>query len=204
MPVVKLPLASTKQESAEIEVDLHSDSDATIEPDSDDTENIPSKPKAIKIVKARTVRRKVRPEVEKIVYLVEKDDGEIIPEPVRPPPKLSKRELKKLEIERQAVQEEIEKGKRLTRLKNGKVDKRTKIRSPAQTEATRKMVEANKARRDAKRAAAIKEQNQVIEKSVKSTLVKAITDPKSLRDAHEASPPQPVKSRAQLARDLLG
>ena len=71
-----MPTKKVKEQA--IEVDLQSDSDATIEPNSDtehDTEDISNlkvepKQQKVKVVRAKTVRRKAKPEVEKIVYLL--------------------------------------------------------------------------------------------------------------------------------------
>ena len=67
---------------------------------------------------------------------------------------LTSRDIKRIEDKKKVEEMEKELGKKLIQKKNGKVDKRSigmKTRTPAQIEATKKMLEANKKRRAAER-----------------------------------------------------
>lgn len=176
-----------------------SDSDATIEPVEEETEMVVDTPKPkrkytrktvaekaeeqVEIKKAVLVKdRKTKPIKEKVIYIVQDEISGEIQEVQRPAKKLSRKEEKKLEIEREAVQKEVEAGKRLTRKANGDVDCRAKPeRSAKQKEATQKMIEANKQRR-----LRLKEQQDIntketVKTSVKDAMTEIVKDPTVLK-----------------------
>ena len=67
---------------------------------------------------------------------------------------LTARDIKKIEEEKKITEMEKELGKKLLRKSNGKLDKRSvgeKTRTPAQIEATKKMLAANEKRRAAQK-----------------------------------------------------
>ena len=105
---------------------------------------------------------------EKIIYMVQNEKGEY--EKAKNP-KLTARELKKMELEKEKERKEIELGKKLQTRKNGKIDNRSaKQRTPAQIEATKKLVEANKKRREEKNKFQKEEKKQIIKESVREVV----------------------------------
>lgn len=113
---------------------------------------------------------------ETVVYLVKDDKGEYN-EIERPPKKLSKKELKKIEAEEHALEQEKEVGKRLVRTKKGGVDSRSsKPRTQAQIDATKRMLEANKKRRAEKN----QEKETKINNTIRESIREVISNPKIL------------------------
>lgn len=105
---------------------------------------------------------------EKIIYMVQNDKGEY--EKVKNP-KITARELKKMELQKEKERKEIELGKTLQTRKNGKIDNRSaKTRTPAQIEATKRMLEANKKRREEKKNYKKEADKQVIKDSVREVV----------------------------------
>ena len=105
---------------------------------------------------------------EKIIYMVQNEKGEY--EKAKNP-KLTARELKKMELEKEKERKEIELGKKLQTRKNGKIDNRSaKQRTPAQIEATKKLVEANKKRKEEKNKFQKEEKKQIIKESVREVV----------------------------------
>ena len=221
--------------------EIVSDSDETIEPQSPKeepeptsvgglkVEPVPEKPKrkytkktkeeqaeTVVVKKAVMVKPKpkkpVKPKVEKVIYVVEKEDGDV-EEVKRPPKKLSAKERKAQEIEAAALKAEVSAGKQLARKKSGAIDGRSmpKERSEAQKAATARLVEMNRKKREDK----LKAQQEGIKESVKEVLVEAVKNPKSLSSRDNTPVPQrPVptapipiprkKTKSELARELLG
>jgi len=113
---------------------------------------------------------------EKIIYMVQNDKGEY--EKAKNP-KLTARDLKKMELQKEKERKEIELGKRLQTRKNGKVDNRSaKTRTPAQIEATKKLVEANKKRREDKNKYKKEETKQIVKDSVREVVNEPFYQPK--------------------------
>ena len=105
---------------------------------------------------------------EKVIYMVQNDKGEF--EKAKNP-KITARELKKMELQKEKERKEIELGKTLQTRKNGKLDNRSvKQRTPAQIEATKRMLEANKKRREEKSKYKKAEEKQVIKDSVREVV----------------------------------
>lgn len=114
---------------------------------------------------------------EKIIYMVQNDKGEY--EKAKNP-KITNRELKKIELNKQKELKEVELGKTLQTRKNGKIDNRSaKVRTPAQIEATRKLVEANKKRREDKTTHKKEVKKQIIKESVREVVNEPFYQPKS-------------------------
>ena len=178
-----------KQEIVEeiIEV-IETDSDATIEPEEEVVKEVvkedPVEP-VKKVVKKKKVGRPQKPleeklakqvvVKEKIIYMVQNDKGEF--EKAKNP-KMTARDLKKIQLEKEKEAKELELGKKLLAKKNGKIDTRSTMkRTPAQIEATRKMVEANKLRRAEKNKATKKENKEIVKASVKESVKEVLQEP---------------------------
>ena len=178
-----------KQEIVEeiIEV-IETDSDATIEPEEEVVKEVvkedPVEP-VKKVVKKKKVGRPAKPleeklakqvvVKEKIIYMVQNDKGEF--EKAKNP-KMTARDLKKIQLEKEKEAKELELGKKLLAKKNGKIDTRSTMkRTPAQIEATRKMVEANKLRRAEKNKATKKENKEIVKASVKESVKEVLQEP---------------------------
>jgi len=178
-----------KQENVEeiVEV-IETDSDATIEPEEEVVKEVvkedPVEP-VKKVVKKKKVGRPQKPleeklakqvvVKEKIIYMVQNDKGEF--EKAKNP-KMTARDLKKIQLEKEKEAKELELGKKLLAKKNGKIDTRSTMkRTPAQIEATRKMVEANKLRRAEKNKATKKENKEIVKASVKESVKEVLQEP---------------------------
>ena len=177
-----------KQENVEEIVEVvevvETDSDATIEPEEEVVKEEPVEP-VKKVVKKKKVGRPQKPleeklakqvvVKEKIIYMVQNDKGEF--EKAKNP-KMTARDLKKIQLEKEKEAKELELGKKLLAKKNGKIDNRSvKQRTPAQIEATRKMVEANKLRRAEKNKATKKENKEIVKASVKESVKEVLQEP---------------------------
>ena len=115
---------------------------------------------------------------EKIIYMVQNDKGDY--EKIKKP-KFTARELKKMELEKEKEKKEIELGKKLIQKKNGKIDKRSiggNTRTPAQIEATKRLVEANKKRRAEKDDYKKKEVKSIVKESVREVVSEPFYVPK--------------------------
>jgi hypothetical protein len=179
-----------KQEIVEEIVEVvESDSDATIEPEEEVVKEVIKEAEPVepvkKVVKKKQVGRPAKPleeklakqvvVKEKIIYMVQNDKGEF--EKAKNP-KMTARDLKKIELQKEKEAKEIELGKKLLAKKNGKIDNRSvKQRTPAQIEATRKMVEANKLRRAEKSKATKKENKEIVKESVKESVKEVLQEP---------------------------
>ena len=120
---------------------------------------------------------------EKIIYMVQNDKGEY--EKAKNP-KITARELKKMELQKEKEKKEIELGKTLQTRKNGKLDNRSvKTRTPAQIEATKRMLEANKKRREEKGKYKKEENKQIIKDSVREVVNEPFYQPKKPADPYE-------------------
>ena len=125
-------------------------------------------PKPIEEKLAKQVIKK-----EKIVYVIQGEDGKLTR---KDPSKLGVRDLKKLKIEDEAQKAELEYGKKLGRLKNGKA-KIPKTRTEAQKRATEKMLEANRLRRAGKKSEAKIERKEEIKEVVKESVKEVVQEP---------------------------
>ena len=112
---------------------------------------------------------------EKIIYMVQNDKGDY--EKAKNP-KITVKELKKIELNKHKEQKEIELGKTLQTRKNGKIDNRSaKVRTPAQIEATRKLVESNKKRREEKTEHKEKQDKTILKETVKDSVREVVNEP---------------------------
>ena len=127
---------------------------------------------------------------EKIIYMIpdEKKGGF-----KKVKPELGVRDLKKLELQAEKEKKEVELGRHLLSRKNGKIDKRSSTkRTPAQIEATKRMLEANKAKREA--AGKMKEANAIVKKAekkeeMKSAIREVVSEP--YYTPKDVTPPDP-------------
>ena len=88
---------------------------------------------------------------EKVIYMIPDENGGFKEQKNK---QLTARDLKRIEDKKKVEEMEKELGKKLIQKKNAKVDKRSiggRTRTPAQIEATKKMLEANKKRRAAEK-----------------------------------------------------
>ena len=128
----------------------------------------PPKPLEEKLAKQVIVK-------EKIIYMVQNDKGDY--EKAKNP-KITVKELKKIELNKHKEQKEIELGKTLQTRKNGKIDNRSaKVRTPAQIEATRKLVESNKKRREEKSEHKEKQDKTILKETVKDSVREVVNEP---------------------------
>jgi len=128
----------------------------------------PSKPLEEKLAKQVVVK-------EKIIYMIQNDKGEF--EKAKNP-KMTARDLKKIELQKEKEAKEIELGKKLLAKKNGKIDNRSvKQRTSAQIEATRRMVEANKKRRMEKKNQKQQDNKKIVKESVKESVKEVLQEP---------------------------
>lgn len=112
---------------------------------------------------------------EKIIYMVQNEKGDY--EKAKNP-KITVKELKKIELNKHKEQKEIELGKTLQTRKNGKIDNRSaKVRTPAQIEATRKLVESNKKRREEKTEHKEKQDKTILKETVKDSVREVVNEP---------------------------
>jgi hypothetical protein len=130
----------------------------------------PPKPLEEKLAKQTIVK-------EKIIYMIPNENGGY--DKVKNK-QLTARDLKKIEEEKKITEMEKELGKKLLRKSNGKLDKRSigeRTRTPAQIEATKKMLAANEKRRAAQRELKdLKKENKTKE-IVKQSLEEVIYKP---------------------------
>ena len=165
--------------------------------------------KNIKIEKSPEPKKKGRPpkpieeklakqviKKEKIIYVIQGEDGKMTR---KDPEKLGVRDLRKLKIEDEAQKAELEYGKKLGRLKNGKA-KIPKPRTEAQKRATEKMLEANRLRRAGKKSEAKIERKQEIKEVVKESVKEVVQEPA----IEKPPPPPPQKSVEQQYLDFFG
>ena len=110
---------------------------------------------------------------EKIIYVIQDSEGNLIK---KNPSKLGIRELNKMKREEEAQQKEIELGKKLARLKNGKA-KIPKVRTAAQIAATERMLEANNKRRAGIKVANKQEKKEALKEVVKESVKEIIVEP---------------------------
>ena len=83
-----------------------------------------------------------------------------------------------IELQKEKEAKEIELGKKLLAKKNGKIDNRSvKKRTPAQIEATRKMVEANKLKREQKNKQKKQDNKEIVKESVKESVKEVLQEP---------------------------
>lgn len=143
------------------------------------------KPKKPKGRPKKPIEEKLAKQVitkEKIIYMVQNDKGEY--EKAKNP-KITSRELKKMELQKEKEKKEIELGKTLQTRKNGKIDNRSaKTRTPAQIEATKRMLEANKKRREEKNTYKKEAQKQVIKDSVREVVNEPFYQPQKPPDPY--------------------
>jgi len=165
---VKIPPTSMKKEKKIKKIIYESDSDE---------EEVLRKP-----VKKAPTRKKAVPKPttivkEKVIYMIPDKDGGY--KKVKNP-ELTKRDLVRIEREKELQEKEQELGKRLLAKKNGKLDKRSvggKTRSPAQIEATKKLLEANRIRREANRKLKNHEKSESTKKLVKESVREVVSEP---------------------------
>ena len=130
----------------------------------------PKKPLEEKLAKQIITKEKI--------YMVQNDKGDY--EKAKNP-KITNRELKKIELNKQKELKEVELGKTLQTRKNGKIDNRSaKVRTPAQIEATRKLVEANKKRREDKTTHKKEVKKQIIKESVREVVNEPFYQPPAI------------------------
>jgi len=118
---------------------------------------------------------------EKIIYMIQDEDGNYIK---KEPKKLTARELKKIEREKEAREKEIELGRRLKRLKSGK-PKLPKPRSEAQIANTKRLVEQNKQKKIAKKEVKKQDMKEVVKESVKESVIEVVSQPAIVRPPKE-------------------
>ena len=125
---------------------------------------------------------------EKVIYMIPDENGGFKEQKNK---QLTARDLKRIEDKKKVEEMEKELGKKLIQKKNGKVDKRSiggRTRTPAQIEATKKMLEANKKRRAAERELKDVKKTTKNKEIVKEALEEVIYKPSK---KPEPKPPSP-------------
>ena len=194
-----------------VESDDDNDSDTTIEPENEDTtqnnkklikNKLNQESDQEKITSPVKKKNKVgRPEKsleeklakktiikEKVIYMIPDENGGFKEQKNK---QLTARDLKRIEDKKKVEEMEKELGKKLIQKKNGKVDKRSiggRTRTPAQIEATKKMLEANKKRRAAEKELKDVKKTTKNKEIVKEALEEVIYKPSK---KPEPKPPSP-------------
>lgn len=153
--------------------------------------------KVVKIPKS-----KLKPKKQKIIYIVEEDDGsirEIDKNEIMPKRKLTKKEAMLIENEQEAEKLELEHGKQLCRTKRKKVDRRSTTRTAAQIDATKRLVEMNKNRR-LKR---LQEDKSEIKQAVTEVIQSAVQDKTPVRKPTILKPTTPPKKRTSIHTNYM-
>ena len=113
---------------------------------------------------------------EKVIYMIPDGNGGF--EEVKNPKPLCKKDLKKIELEKEVKQNEIELGKKLIRKKSGAVDMRSKNkRTEKQIENAKKLVEFNKKKREEKLKLQKEQLNETIKEQVEDSMINVVTKP---------------------------
>lgn len=113
---------------------------------------------------------------EKVIYMIPDGNGGF--EQVKNPKPLTKKDLKKIELEKQAKNDEIEIGKKLIRKRNGSTDMRSKnTRTEKQLENARKLVEYNKKKKEDRLKLQQDQLNQTIKEQVTDSMIDVVTKP---------------------------
>ena len=194
-----------------VESGSDNDSDTTIEPENEDTtqnnkklikNKLNQESDQEKITSPVKKKNKVgRPEKsleeklakktiikEKVIYMIPDENGGFKEQKNK---QLTARDLKRIEDKKKVEEMEKELGKKLIQKKNGKVDKRSiggRTRTPAQIEATKKMLEANKKRRAAEKELKDVKKTTKNKEIVKEALEEVIYKPSK---KPEPKPPSP-------------
>ena len=170
----------------------NADSDETIEPEPQPEvnketaeEEVLSPVKKKKGRPAKTLEEKLAKKTiikEKLIYMIPNESGGY--DKVKNK-QLTARDIKKIEEEKKITEMEKELGKKLLRKSNGKLDKRSvgeKTRTPAQIEATKKMLAANEKRRAAQRELKDLKKDTKTKEIVKQSLEEVIYKPSPKQD----------------------
>ncbi len=165
----------------------NADSDETIEPEPQPEvnketaeEEVLSPVKKKKGRPAKTLEEKLEKKTiikEKLIYMIPNESGGYDKLKNK---QLTARDIKKIEEEKKITEMEKELGKKLLRKSNGKLDKRSvgeKTRTPAQIEATKKMLAANEKRRAAQRELKELKKETKTKEIVKQSLEEVIYKP---------------------------
>lgn len=113
---------------------------------------------------------------EKVIYMIPDGNGGF--EEVKNPKPLCKKDLKKIELEKQVKQNEIELGKKLVRKKNGTTDLRSKNkRTEKQIENAKRLVEYNKKKREEKLKLQKEQLNNTIKEQVQDSMIEVVSKP---------------------------
>ena len=139
-------------------------------------EEVEEKPKK-KIGRPKTHTKEVIHKIhEKVIYMIPDGNGGF--EEVKNPKPLCKKDLKKIELEKQVKQNEIELVKKLVRKKNGTTDLRSKNkRTEKQIENSKKLVEYNKKKREEKLKLQKEQLNETIKEQVQDSMIEVVSKP---------------------------
>jgi len=158
--------------------------------DTKKTEKIkPIKEEPLEVVEEKPKKKMGRPKThtkeiihkihEKVIYMIPDGNGGF--EEVKNPKPLCKKDLKKIELEKEVKQNEIELGKKLIRKKSGAVDMRSKnTRTEKQIENARKLVEFNKKKREDKLKIQKEQLNSTIKEQVTDSMIDVVSKPLSV------------------------
>ena len=113
---------------------------------------------------------------EKVIYMIPDGNGGF--EEVKNPKPLCKKDLHKIQLEKEVKQNEIELGKKLVRRKNGTADLRSKNkRTEKQIENSKKLVEFNRKKREEKLKLQKEQLNESIKEQVEDSMINVVTKP---------------------------
>jgi len=128
---------------------------------------------------------------EKVIYMIPDGNGGF--EEVKNPKPLCKKDLHKIQLEKEVKQNEIELGKKLVRRKNGTADLRSKNkRTEKQIENSKKLVEFNRKKREEKLKLQKEQLNESIKEQVEDSMINVVTKPISQ-----------VKEERKLKRNII-
>ena len=129
------------------------------------------RPKTKEIIRTEKIK-------EKIIYMIPNSTGGY--DEVKNPKPLTKKDLHKIELEKQVKKDEIEIGKKLVRKKSGAVDYRSKnTRSEKQIENAKKLVEYNKKKREEKLKFQKEQLNESIKENIEESMINVVSKPLS-------------------------
>ena len=144
----------------------------------------------IKKTAVKQIKRQVKKEMPlrtvektKVIYMIPTNNGFIESDSI---PKLTKRELNFLDNDEIVTKEEQAIGKKIIRKKNGSADGRSKrVQTEKQKEATKKMLETNRKRRESKK----QETEETLGAQVKKAMIDIVTKP--INELKKVEPEKP-------------
>lgn len=167
------------------------DRDAPVAPPKKQSKSPPKRGRPNKPIEEKLAKQIVTK--EKIIYMIPDNNGGYVQ--YNNPPKLTKKDLKKIENEKLFFEEQEQIGKKLIQKRNGTTDKRSlpkKEPTQKQIEARKRFVENNKKRAEDRR----RKKNEDLERIVHNSVVDVVKTPAAQihkkPDPQQQPPPAPA------------